>query len=64
MIYVKLANKCLRGIYMKKDKILLRIDNDLKIELELLAKDRKRSLNNLIVSILSNYIKNIKKKDD
>ena len=49
---------------MAKDGIYLRIDKDMKEELEKLAIERKRSLNNFIVSVLANYLKTVNKKKD
>ncbi|MGL5711640.1 MAG: ribbon-helix-helix domain-containing protein [Paraclostridium sp.] len=40
----------------------LTIPKDLKSELEVLAKEDNRSVNNLIINILSNYVKGDKNK--
>ena len=39
-------------------KILLRIDDELKKEIEVLAKRNKRSLNSEVLMAIWNYIKN------
>lgn len=41
---------------MNKDVIYVRIDEDLKKELDMIALEEQRSLNNLIVWILSKYL--------
>ena len=43
-----------------KTRYLMLIEKDLKLELEVLAKEENRSLNNLITKILSDYIKDRK----
>lgn len=43
-----------------KTRYLMLIEKDLKLELEILAKEENRSLNNLITKILSDYIKDRK----
>ncbi len=46
---------------MNKEVIYVRIDEDLKKQLDMLALEEQRSLNNLVVYILSNYLKEHKK---
>lgn len=41
---------------MNKEVIYVRIDSELKIALDALALDEQRSLNNLVVRILTQYI--------
>ncbi len=41
---------------MNKDVIYVRIDEDLKQKLDMIALEEQRSLNNLVVWILSNFI--------
>lgn len=41
---------------MNKDIIYVRIDEDLKQKLDMIALEEQRSLNNLVVWILSNFI--------
>lgn len=41
---------------MNKDVIYVRIDEDLKKELDMIALEEQRSLNNLIVWILTKYL--------
>lgn len=47
---------------MNKEVIYVRIDEDLKKTLDMLALEEQRSLNNLVVRILSRYVEQ-KKKD-
>ena len=42
---------------MNKEVIYVRIDEDLKKELDMIALEEQRSLNNLVVYILSKYLK-------
>lgn len=46
---------------MNKEVIYVRIDEDLKKALDMLALEEQRSLNNLVVRILSRYIEQNKK---
>lgn len=48
---------------MNKDVIYIRIDEDIKKELDFIALEEQRSLNNLVVKILCDYLKEYKKKD-
>lgn len=48
---------------MNKDVIYVRIDEDLKKELDMIALEENRSLNNLIVTILIKYLETKKKKE-
>lgn len=48
---------------MNKDVIYVRIDEDLKQELDNLALEENRSLNNLVVYILKRYLEQIKKEN-
>ena len=41
-----------------KTRTQLTIEKDLKSQLEIIAKEENRSFNNLIISILKDYIKN------
>jgi predicted HicB family RNase H-like nuclease len=43
-----------------KTRYLMLIEKDLKLELEIRAKEENRSLNNLITKILADYIKDKK----
>ncbi len=47
---------------MNKEVIYVRIDEDLKKELDMIALEEQRSLNNLVVYILSKYLKEYKNK--
>ncbi len=47
---------------MNKEVIYIRIDEDLKKELDMLALEEQRSLNNLVVWILTKYLESIHKK--
>lgn len=47
---------------MNKDIIYVRIDEDLKKELDMLALEDGRSLNNFVVNILKKYIEEKKKE--
>lgn len=51
---------------MNKDIIYVRIDEDLKKKLDMIALDEQRSLNNLVVWVLTKFIeyKNIDKKNE
>lgn len=49
---------------MNKDIIYVRIDEDLKQKLDMIALEEQRSLNNLVVWILSNYIESRESKSD
>lgn len=49
---------------MNKDIIYVRIDEDLKQKLDMIALEEQRSLNNLVVWILSNYIESRESKTD
>ena len=46
---------------MNKEIIYVRIDEDIKKELDMLALEEQRSLNNLVVFILTKYLENTKK---
>lgn len=46
---------------MNKDIIYIRIDEDLKKELDMIALEEQRSLNNLVVWILTKYLETRKK---
>ncbi len=46
---------------MNKDVIYVRIDEELKKELDMIALEEQRSLNNLVVYILSKFLKEYKK---
>ena len=46
---------------MNKEVIYVRIDEDLKKTLDMLALEEQRSLNNLVVRILSRYVEQKKK---
>ena len=48
---------------MYKDVIYVRIDEDLKKQLDMIALEENRSLNNLIVTILMRYLDNRNKED-
>lgn len=48
---------------MNKDIIYVRIDEDLKKELDMIALEEQRSLNNLVVRILTKFLEEKKKKD-
>lgn len=45
---------------MNKDVIYVRIDEDLKQKLDMIALEEQRSLNNLVVWILINFIESRK----
>lgn len=45
---------------MNKDIIYVRIDEDLKKELDMIALEEQRSLNNLVVYVLTKYIESHK----
>ena len=47
---------------MNKEILYIRIDENLKKELFKLAFEEQRSLNNLVVHILTQYLENAKKK--
>lgn len=47
---------------MNKDVIYVRIDEDIKKALDMIALEENRSLNNLIVTILMKYVENKKKE--
>lgn len=47
---------------MNKDVIYVRIDEDLKKALDMLALEEQRSLNNLVVRILTKYVEQKKKE--
>lgn len=49
---------------MNKNIIYVRIDEDLKQKLDMIALEEQRSLNNLVVWILSNYIESRESKTD
>lgn len=49
---------------MNKDIIYVRIDEDLKQKLDMIALEEQRSLNNLVVWILSNYIESRETKTE
>ncbi len=49
---------------MNKDVIYIRIDEDLKKELDMIALEEQRSLNNLVVLILSKWIEEHKKSSN
>ena len=46
---------------MNKEVIYVRIDEELKKELDMLALEEQRSLNNLVVRILTMYVETKKK---
>lgn len=46
---------------MNKEIIYVRIDEELKKELDMIALEEQRSLNNLVVYILSKFLKEYKK---
>ncbi len=46
---------------MNKDVIYVRIDEDLKQKLDMIALEEQRSLNNLVVWILTNFIESREK---
>lgn len=46
---------------MNKEVIYIRIDKDLKQKLDMIALEEQRSLNNLVVRILTKFIEEIKK---
>lgn len=47
---------------MNKEVIYVRIDKELKQKLDMLALENQRSLNNLVVWILSKYVEEAQKK--
>ncbi len=47
---------------MNKDVIFVRIDEDLKKKLDMIALEEQRSLNNLVVRILTKFIIDYEKK--
>ncbi len=47
---------------MNKEIIYVRIDEDLKKELDMIALEEQRSLNNLVVWILNKYLNQRKEK--
>lgn len=47
---------------MNKDVIYVRIDEDLKKALDMIALDEQRSLNNLVVRILTKYVEDKKEE--
>ncbi len=49
---------------MNKDIIYVRIDEDLKQKLDMIALEEQRSLNNLVVWILSNFIESRETKTE
>ena len=48
---------------MNKDVIYVRIDEDMKKKLDMIALEEQRSLNNLVVWILSKYLQENEKQD-
>ncbi len=48
---------------MNKDVIYVRIDEEIKKELDMIALEENRSLNNLIVTILMRYLEDRKKNN-
>jgi hypothetical protein len=44
-----------------KDRIIVTVDKELKVELEKLAKEEKRNLSNYCYNVLSNHYKQLKK---
>ena len=46
---------------MNKEVIYIRIDEEIKKELDMLALEEQRSLNNLVVYILTKYLESLKK---
>lgn len=48
---------------MKKDVIYVRIDEELKKKLDMIALNEQRSLNNLVVLILSKYLEEQENKE-
>ncbi len=49
---------------MNKEVIYVRIDEDLKKELDMIALEEQRSLNNLIVWILTKYLEKKGRKNE
>ena len=49
---------------MYKEVIYVRIDEDLKKELDMIALEEQRSLNNLVVWVLSKYLEEYKKEKE
>lgn len=47
---------------MNKEVIYIRIDEDLKKKLDMIALDEQRSLNNLVIRVLSKFIENYEKE--
>ena len=47
---------------MNKDVIYIRIDEEMKKELDMMALEEQRSLNNLVVWILTKYLEKVKKE--
>lgn len=47
---------------MNKDVIYIRVDEELKKKLDMLALEEQRSLNNLVVLILTKYIEEREQK--
>lgn len=47
---------------MNKEVIYIRIDEDLKQKLDMIALEEQRSLNNLVVLILSKFLKDYENK--
>lgn len=60
------TNFCYRNIkgetMMNKEVIYVRIDEELKKQLDMFALEEQRSLNNLVVRILSTYVEKKKKE--
>lgn len=48
---------------MNKDIIYVRIDEGLKKDLDMIALEEQRSLNNLVVYVLSKFVENNKNKN-
>lgn len=46
----------------QKTRINITIEKDLKAELEKLAKEDNRSFNNLVITVLKDYVKSLKKR--
>ncbi len=49
---------------MNKDIIYVRIDEDLKKKLDMIALEEQRSLNNLVVWVLTKFIEEKSKKNE
>lgn len=45
------------GVSKEKTRTLITLEKELKVKLEKLAKEQNRSFNNLVVTILKDYVK-------